>query len=126
MARHYGCVKGFVFPTDQLVPDGRGKKGARLCTEQERTCVVCGKQLPYRKSRYCSKGCARRAVGLGMTRSHAGHEMRPVVRDDGQVYDSVGDAAKDVRGNANNISRACRTGGVAYGHLWQYADQASD
>ena len=50
---------------------------------------------------------------------------RPVIRDDGARYESTSAAAKAVAGDQTNISRACRTGCKAYGHLWGYADEGS-
>ena len=50
---------------------------------------------------------------------------RAVIRDDGVRYESTSAAAKAVAGDQTNISRACRTGRKAYGHLWGYADEGS-
>lgn len=50
---------------------------------------------------------------------------RAVIRDDGERYESTSAAAKAVAGDQTNISRACRTGCKAYGHLWGYADEGS-
>lgn len=50
---------------------------------------------------------------------------RAVIRDDGERYESTSAAAKAVEGDQTNISRACRTGCKAYGHLWGYADEGS-
>lgn len=50
---------------------------------------------------------------------------RSVIRDDGVRYESTSAAAKAVAGDQTNISRACRTGRKAYGHLWGYADEGS-
>lgn len=50
---------------------------------------------------------------------------RAVIRDDGERYESTSAAANSVAGDQTNISRACRTGCKAYGHLWGYADEGS-
>ena len=50
---------------------------------------------------------------------------RAVIRDDGERYESTSAAANAVAGDQTNISRACRTGCKAYGHLWGYADEGS-
>lgn len=50
---------------------------------------------------------------------------RAVIRDDGERYESTSAAAKAVAGDQTNISRACRTGCKAYGHLWGYVDEGS-
>lgn len=50
---------------------------------------------------------------------------RAVIRDDGERYESTSAAANAVAGDQTNISRACRTGRKAYGHLWGYADEGS-
>lgn len=45
---------------------------------------------------------------------------RPVVRDDGKVYESVTAAAADVVGNPSNIVVAIKSNGISYGHRWRY------
>ena len=50
---------------------------------------------------------------------------RAVIRDDGERYESTSAAANAMAGDQTNISRACRTGRKAYGHLWGYADEGS-
>lgn len=45
---HQGCVKGFVFPvTQKAVP-----------AKKRRVCEICGKELGYRKKKFCSSACA--------------------------------------------------------------------
>jgi hypothetical protein len=53
---------------------------------------------------------------------------RPVVRDDGERYASIADAAravsrKNVNGTSRNILQACQgKAATAYGHRWRYDD----
>lgn len=47
---------------------------------------------------------------------------RPIIRDDGKIYESVTDAAAEVIGNPSNIVVAAKKGCTSYGHRWRYYD----
>ena len=49
---------------------------------------------------------------------------KAVVREDGKVYVSTQEAAKDVLGDPTDIAAACRgKRKTAYGHRWRYAEE---
>lgn len=67
---------------------------------------------------------------IGATFSKRGgcRPKRPVVREDGERYESVGLASISVYGALgfeSNIKRAIRTGGRAGGFRWRYEDEES-
>ena len=66
----------------------------------------------------------------GSTFRHGGaRRKRNVVRDDGVVFESMGDASFNTYGSygfSSNIKRAIRTGGRAGGHHWDYANDVQD
>lgn len=57
-----------------------------------------------------------------MRRCHKS-ERKPVVREDGEKYESLTEAAEDVNGHKTNISRACADGRQYKGFTWRFADE---
>lgn len=58
--------------------------------------------------------------------SGLGKGKRPVIRDDGKVYDSVQSANIAMYGYVgDSISRAIKSGRKARGHFWKYLEDNS-